>query len=310
MKYVIDKTSPLMVALFWGLAFIWIKQGLESFDPLSLVTLRVTIASVGFILLFAFRVIRFKAIEVRDIPLFVLLVACGVFIYHLCLVKAETFLPASVASLIGQTMPIFAILISSAIVRKIPSLEVILGVLLASVGSFLIVSGGGVALKGGVEIWAVLLCLAAPFSLAVYTVAGKPLLKKYGPPNLTAQVFITSSVVLTIMSCLDGDFIEQVNSASFKSWLAVIWLAGLSTVAAYTLWFHALSTRSASELSMYNYCVPIFSLAAASFLLGEQIDWKMVLGGTLVIGGILTTNMPEPFKRIGLRIIEVTTKTH
>jgi len=195
-------------------------------------------------------------------------------------------------------MPIFAILITSVFARKVPSLAVLVGVLLASAGSFLVISGDEALVAGQIEVWAVVLCLAAPLSLAAYTVAAKPMLTKYGAPNLTAQVFIASSLILAPVSALDPYFLEQVNTASAESWWAVIWLAGLSTVAAYTLWFQALSTRTASELSMYNYCVPIFSLAAASLLLGEVIDWKMVLGGVLVIGGIVTTKGTNVFKQL------------
>ena len=285
-----DVVAPLMVACFWGLAFIWIKTGLTSFDPFALVVLRLSIAALGFVGLMAMKVIRFHPVAVVHWPRMILLAGSGVFAYHLSLVTAEQELDASVASLIGQTMPLFALSIEVIAHAHALSRRMVMGVLMASGGSILVISSGHMPASGGLPFGSILLCFLAPLSLSLYTFSAKPMVEKYGAANLTAQVFVLSACILSASVLVVKPSIwAQISTANRNAWFSVVCLSVFSTVAAYTLWFRSLETRTASQLSMYNYCVPLFSLIAAYLFIGEEIHSTMILGGFFVVGGIAIT---------------------
>ncbi|HVS40065.1 MAG TPA: DMT family transporter [Gemmataceae bacterium] len=282
--------APLLAALFWGGAYIWIKMGLEGFSPLTLVTLRFTLTALGFLALFAVRAISFRRIRLADAPRFALLVASGVLVYHLSLVAAETVLPASAASLIGQMVAVFTIGLSAVKRPSVLKARTVVGVALALAGALLVIWGGRSPSGGALSAWAVAVCFAAPLSMACYMLLGKPMVERYGAANLTAQVCIAGGAILTAVTAFRPGVMQELSSASVTAWVAAGCLALFCTVAAYTLWFHALSTRSASQLSIYSYLVPVFSVAAAAVVLGEPITLPLALGGAVVIAGVYVTN--------------------
>ncbi len=302
LKRFIEPAGPTLVALFWGSAFVSIKLGLRDFSAQSLITLRFALAAIGFLALYAAQAIAFRRIESRDLPRFAFLVLTGVLTYHLSLVWAETVLPASVASLIGQTTAIFTLAFSVVVGAASLRPRMVIGVGLASAGTFLIISGGQFVTGGPVPLVPVLVCFGAPLSLAAYTLLGKPMVSRYGAANLSAQVCIAGGAILAGSTLFRPSMIGEMAAASRTSWTAVTCLALFSTVAAYTLWYNALSRRTASQLAMYTYLVPIFGVLLSAVALREHIGMSIILGGAAVIGGISLTNSGPTGPWLGRKI--------
>jgi drug/metabolite transporter (DMT)-like permease len=291
----IARFAPLLVAVFWGCAFVWIKMGLEGFSSATLVTLRFALAALGFVALYTLRIISFQGIQWRDIPRFFLLVASGVFVYHLSLVTAETVLPASVASLIGQTTALFALAFSAVGQPSVLRGRTLIGTLLAAAGAVLVISANELPTGDIIPLLPVAICFGAPISLAVYTLLGKAMVQRYGAANLTAQVCIVGGAILAAAGIFRPAMLQEMANAPRSAWIAVGSLALFSTVAAYILWYQALAYRSASQLSMYTYLVPVFGVSVASIVLGEHIPAALLIGGAAVIGGIyLSNSAPRP----------------
>lgn len=276
---------PLFVAFAWGMAFVWIREALESFDVRQLVELRLVLSAVGFATLFALRIVPLRLVKIRDLPRATFMLMTGVFIYHIALNAAQMHLPASIASLIGQTMPLFVVAFTAGLQRIAPDRSVLAGILIASLGTLLIIARGG-SLAGPTPIWAVVVCILAPCSLGAYTIAAKPLTERYGAVNLTGQVFVAAGVIAVISALANPALITAAGSATPRSWLAVMLLAAVSTVGGYTAWSAAVRTLGPTKTSLFNYLVPIVSLIAATVLLGEVITPWLIAGGILVLAGV------------------------
>ena len=78
---------------------------------------------------------------------------------------------------------------------------------------------------------------------------------------------------------------------STKGWAAVIFLGVCSTVIGYILWYVALKIKTASEVSVYLYAIPVLSTIISYFLFGDEITLLFILGGVLVITGLIIVNM-------------------
>ena len=282
--------GPILVALFWGSAFVSIKFALRDFSPALLVTLRYGLASLGFLALYAGRVIAYRRVEPRDWPRLALLVASGVVVYHLSLAEAETVLSATTARLIGQTTAVFALGFSAFGDPAVLRARTLAGIALATAGAVLVISGGAPTAGGHVPLAPALVCFLAPMSLAAYTVLGKSMVARYGAANLSAQVCLCGTVALAAWAGFRPWVAAEIAAASTASWCAVACLALLSTVAGYTLWYVALARRSAAELAMYTYLIPVFGVLLSALLPGESITAPVLGGGLVVVAGIALTN--------------------
>ena len=66
-----------------------------------------------------------------------------------------------------------------------------------------------------------------------------------------------------------------------------------STVIAYTIWYIALEVKTASEISVYLYAIPVLSTIASYILFQDAITIFFVIGGIFVIIGLALVNMKQ-----------------
>ncbi|MCC7209899.1 MAG: DMT family transporter, partial [Anaerolineae bacterium] len=79
--------------------------------------------------------------------------------------------------------------------------------------------------------------------------------------------------------------------------VAVIVLGLLNTYIAYFFFFSLLRSWPPSRVTMVTWLVAPASLLIGALFGGEQITWRLVVGATLIIGGIALTRLirpPEP----------------
>jgi len=101
-KRVTNVVLIMILCLFWGLAFVAIKIGLDYVSPATLTFLRFLISSIGFAIYF---ITNKSSIPLKIIPRIALLGFVGFTIYHLSLNLGETQTSSGVASLVITTAP-------------------------------------------------------------------------------------------------------------------------------------------------------------------------------------------------------------
>lgn len=74
---------------------------------------------------------------------------------------------------------------------------------------------------------------------------------------------------------------------TLRSWLIILWLAGVNTAFAFTLWNHTLRTLPAVESSIMNNTMLIQIAVLAWVFLGERLSPQEVLGLAAVAAGVL-----------------------
>jgi drug/metabolite transporter (DMT)-like permease len=138
---------------------------------------------------------------------------------------------------------------------------------------------------------AALAVLISAFVGAGYTIAGKKLLQRYSALSLTVYAFLFGS--LGLLPFLSSSLITETTSLSWSGWGAVLFLAIFPTVIGYILWYVALEIKTASEISVFLYFIPVLSTIISYFLFKEEITWLFILGGILVIGGLIIVNVQK-----------------
>jgi len=282
----------LLPIVFWAFAFPFIKIGLEELSPVNLTILRLfTTCGVFLIFLLIFPK-KFTPIQKKDIiPLF-LLGFFGLVVYHLGLNYGEMYITPSVASLIIATIPVFTVIFATLLLKEKITKKIAIGVPLSLSGVVIISLTGASGNPFEVSyLSAALAVLISAFVGAGYTIAGKKLLQRYSALSLTVYAFLFGS--LGLLPFLSSSLITEATSLSWTGWGAVLFLALLPTVVGYILWYVALEIKTASEISVFLYFIPVLSTIISYFLFQEPVTWLFILGGTLVIGGLIVVNMQK-----------------
>ena len=279
----------LFPIIFWAFAFPFIKIGLEELSPINLTILRLFTTCGVFLVFLLVLPKKFSPIRKKDIiPLF-LLGFFGLVVYHLGLNYGELYISPSVASLIIATIPIFTVIFATILLKEKMTKKIAIGVPLSLSGVVIIsVTGSSGNLFEVTYLSAALAVLISAFVGAGYTIAGKKLLQRYSALSLTVYAFLFGS--LGLLPFISTSLITETTALSWTGWGAVLFLAFFPTVIGYVLWYVALEIKTASEISVFLYFIPVLSTIISYFLFQDPITWLFILGGALVIGGLLIVN--------------------
>lgn len=75
------------------------------------------------------------------------------------------------------------------------------------------------------------------------------------------------------------------SAVPLGGWASIAWLAFLSSLAGYALWFLAMQKAGVARISVWQFAQPVLTLAAAAALLDEPITWPIAVAAVAVIGG-------------------------
>ena len=279
-----------VMVFVWACAFPFIKIALDDLSFINLTIMRFVVVCMILIAILTIWSERFSPLQRRDILPIFLLGFFGVMVYHFGLNYGEQYISPGAASLIIATIPVLIIILAIFFLKEKITLKKLSGIVLALCG-VLIISLWGTQ-DASIEInyifGAVAVFIAAIMG-ALYTIAGKKLLERYTALSLTVYAMLLGSAGL--VPFLSTSLIEEVSEMSVNSLIAIIFLAVCSTVIGYIIWYVALEIKTASEISVYLYGIPVISTILSYMLFGDEITLLFVIGGILVIAGLAVVNM-------------------
>jgi drug/metabolite transporter (DMT)-like permease len=275
-----------VLSILWGGSFFFNGVVLRELPPLTVVLLRVALASVFLLpLLWVYR-IRFP----RGISGWTPFIAIGLFNNVLpfsLIVAGQTYIPSGLASILNATTPLFAVIVMAATGEEKLHARRIAGVIVGLIGVVILhggFGGKGFGFENGQGI-GILLCLAGAFSYGLSALVARRLLSN-SPPLGTATFQLLAS---TAMMIVVAGFVEhpwQLPMPAASTWFAVIGLAALSTALAYIVFFQILRRSGATNVMLVTLLIPVTAILLGYLVLGEQISSREIFGA-LVIGSAL-----------------------
>ena len=161
------------------------------------------------------------------------------------------------------------------------------GILLAFGGVVVLLLGRGLAQAQG-SLFGDLLILAAVAAWVVYTTDGKPFAAQVGPVRATAWSMIAAAL-LTLPAAPFAARPLEVLDASLAARACILYLAVLTSVVAYLLWYYALSRTEASKVAIFSNLQPAATALAAWLILDESLHGELLVGGVLILAGVRLT---------------------
>jgi drug/metabolite transporter (DMT)-like permease len=272
--------------------------------PLQLGTVTLCSGFIGLLVfLIASRKVRaiFK-LSVRDALVSMGLGVFGFFLYQILTFSALSRIPASMNAVLVSNNVVFIALLAALILKERVGLFRIMGMILAVGGVVLVTFNKGFSIGGGTGSIDLLGCsfsLLAALSAALYSVIGKKVLISNDPLIVAALAIFSGAVLLTILTAATVGFAE-VYVAGWSTILLMVFLGITMIGIAYPLWFVCLKRFPASQISIYIYLTPVFAVVLSLIILHERFSWLFWLGGVLILGGIIITNLfaaGNPIKR-------------
>jgi drug/metabolite transporter (DMT)-like permease len=215
----------------------------------------------------------------------------GVFLYNLCFMGALERLPASRAALIIALNPAVTLTLSALALGERLSPRRWLGVAIALVGVWIVVSHGDVLRFGDAPVGlGEALMFTAVSAWALYTVLGRKVLSGLTPLAATTYAALWGTLLLGLVAA--PGLLAEVRAMAPEAfgWRMAVALAYLGvggTALAFVWYYMSVKKFGAGVTSIFNNLVPVFGVAISVLLLGEELLPSMLVGGAVAIAGVL-----------------------
>ncbi|MGH1329233.1 DMT family transporter [Bacillus pretiosus] len=278
----------LVAVILWGTAIAPTKWALESIQPFTLLFIRLFLAG-GICLLFSFKQLK-RSVVHKQVPWkrMSLLSFTGVAGYFMFTSYGISLTSGLHVSIIDAALPLVTILFSAFFLKEKIQLNYWIGIVLGAIGVLLITIPSS-NVDQEVSLIGDILILLSTFLFAFYTVLLKrPKQEQYLSNKVfTTLTLIIGAVILLPFAMAEIFYYGFPKIETWKTGFSVIYLVIGATILAYWFWNIALETVSASVSGLYLNALPLISIAASIVLLNESLTWRIGIGGSLVLFGVI-----------------------
>ncbi|PDS45601.1 EamA family transporter [Rhizobium anhuiense] len=278
----------LVLATLWGSSYTFIKIGVETIPPVTLIAARTLIA--GGLLL---AVLRYRRVRLpRDHATWrrFLLQACLNSVVPFTLIAwAEQSVDAGLAVILNSATPIFTFLLTVLITRheQVTSRK-LCGVMAGLAGICLVI---GIEALGGLgeNLMAQLAIILATICYAGAAIFGRNF-KGLDPAVPAAGSLISGAVILLPVSLVVDRPWELDPSAA--SMLALLGLSAFSTALAFVIYFRLVQTLGSVGTTAQAYLRVPIGVAIGLVFLGESLSPTAWIGLVCVMSGVAAMTVP------------------
>ena len=285
------KLALVAACFFWAASFIATKTALDNIPPLTLVTLRLVISSLCFLV--------WLLVMKRKIPFggsawfrrLFLLSLFGTGLHYGIQTVGIQYTTASNASLYAVTGPISITIIAALFLGERITLKKAVGIGCAMVGVLMVMGFDTLLafeLKG--HLVGDLLVLASISMWGIFTVLGKGMIRQMSAIDLTAMVTFMGTLYMIPIGWFESH--QQSFSLAaipLDAWAAVAFLGITCSFLATLLYFFALERAESQKVGVYLYTIPPMTYIIAALYLKETIGINLILGSLVVLAGVYMT---------------------
>lgn len=274
----------LLLCVIWGSTWLFIKLGLEDLPPLTFAGIRFVIACLILFTIIWLRHIRLPAARVD----WILLAVTGVLSFSLnygLLFWGEQYISSGLAALLQATIPAFGLVIAHFYLpgERITGAKIV-GVVLGIVGVGIVFSNQ-LSLAGGRAFAGCVALVLSSFFVAYSNVLVKARGRNLDPAILAAgQMFFGLLPLLLIGIPLEG------SPLTFHwtgiALISLLYLSIVGSVVAFLLYYWLMQNMEVTKSMLIALVTPVVAVILGMIVLHEQLHWRTVAGGAMIMGGI------------------------
>jgi len=283
------------LGLFWGSSYLFIKIGVETLSPFTLVAGRLLVGSLllGVVLRASGESLPRDRRTYRHLVVMAIL---NIVIPFSLITSGEQTIDSALAAILNASVPLFTIVFAAFVLTDEPiTVNRLIGLAVGFGGVVLLTSpslgtGGGAELPGEAALILSSVSYAAGNVYARHNVRGlHPMIQAF------FQVFFAFAIAAVLALVVEHPLgiAYQVSSV-----VSVVWLGLLGSGLAYLAFFRLLATWGSTRTSLVAYLLPIVGIVLGFVVLHETMDGRVLIGTVLVVGGVAFANSPFGRRRV------------
>ena len=269
----------MSVSLAWGSSYLMMKVGLNGIGPFNLIALRFGIAFVFMSLAF---LPRWRQLT-RQVLAKGLIVGVILFLIFTGMVCGVNHTTASTAGFLTSTAVVLVPILESVIRRRLPARSVVVSILIAICGLFLLTAGEGIMLDRGAA-----LCLMGAFFYATYIVVLDIISKKQ-------DTFLISIIQLGVASALGAVFMLIFETPSLPQtpaqWASVVSLGLICSAYGFVVQPIAQKYAAPEKIGLIFSLEPVFSAILSFIFLHEILPLRGYIGAALIFTAVVLSEL-------------------
>lgn len=281
-----------VLATLWGASYSFIKIGVATIPPVTLIAARTLIAGAILLAVMRWQGLRLPT-DTATWKRFLFQACLNSVVPFTLIAWAELTVDAGLATILNSTSPIFAFLLTVLITRhEVVNGRRVFGVVAGLLGTSLIV--GFQALDGlGRELLAQIAVVAATVCYAGAAIFGRsfkglhPILPAAGSMLCGAAILIPASLIV------DHPWTLAPSGASM---LALLGLSVFSTALAFVIYFRLVHTLGSIGTTSVAYLRVPIGVGIGVLFLGEQLGTTAWIGLVCVVAGVIAMTWPARAK--------------
>jgi len=275
-----------ILSSIWSSAFIGIKIAVETINPISVASLRLTVAAIFLCTIFFLRGYKFNLTITTYIYIF-FIALIGNFIPFYLISWSEIYISSSLAGLLLSIAPIFALLLSHFFTKgnKFNILKLI-GIILGFIGVVLLIGIENILNGLSRDSFLLIPKIAVILAALGYVISS---IIAYNLKNIDTFRLTTIVILFASITSLPFMFLYEFNNISnpsAKSIIAVVYLGVMPTAVAYLLRFYIIAKAGPVFLSYVAYLIPIFAILWGAIFLNEKILLNYIIAMFFIFTGI------------------------
>ena len=272
--------------IFWSVSFIWTRIAIDSFQPVTLISLRLLIASVLlFIVIASAR--KLQKIRWTDLKWFVLLAFFEPYLYYMGETYGLTMVESTLASVIVSTIPLFAPILAFFVLKERISMANILGIFVSLGGVVLVIyepNGGFSANPLGVA-----LLFLAVFAAICYSAILRKISSHYKTINIIFyQIIIGLFFFIPTFFVTDFGSLQQIIITR-DAIVSLLMLSVFASVIAFVLFADVVRKIGVARSNVFVNLIPVFTAIFAKIFLNEDLNWIKAIGIVVVVAGLFVS---------------------
>lgn len=276
-----------LLSLVWGSSFVLIKEGLRSFSPYQVASLRMLFAGL---VLVPFAIKALPQIPKEKMGLVLISGVAGNFIPAFLFCIAETQIDSSLAGILNSLTPLFTILVGISFFKVQTNITKIIGVIIGFIGlCFLFAAGKDMSLRN--MSYAGLVLMATIFYGINVNMVGR-YLQNIGALNIASVAFsflvLPSAAILFFTGYFNNNF---TNQTVIQSTLASAVLGIIGTSLASILFYYLIKRAGVIFGSLVTYGIPIVAVCWG-MVYGEKITPMQYVWMGVILIGVFIANRP------------------
>lgn len=280
----------ILPMFLWGVSYVSVKVVFRYYGPITTTFLRLLISGCVMLLFTAiFR--KLEKIRKQDYLLFFAFILIDPVGYFLCESFGLTRVSALIGSIIISTIPLFSVIVGSALLKeKLTMLNFVgavvsffgIGIMVLKVDFTFIASPVGI-----------LLIFGAVFCAVIYSVIIKRLAARYsGLTIVTIQNCFGALYFLPLFLIFEyKNFIKVTPNFELVSNLLL--LAIFASSLAFIMYIYVINKIGIGRANMFINLISVFTLLASYFILKEEITLKNIIGMLIVITGLYLSQIQK-----------------